>query len=319
MKVAIADIVVPPRRREDLGDLSGLASSIEQYGLIHPIVVDESNTLVAGERRLEACKRLGWAEVDVRMYGELSEEERWNIELEENVRRKDLTTLEFHKNMMALREVTKAKLDSDDKRSKEDNPKVLLTDNKTPAKHPGGRPTKDTVSQERIADAMGISRPTLTIHENYEEAIQKYPEIAKPGVPIIEGIKIARTLDTLPEDVREQKREALRINQPNILADLTGRPPMPVIDPAEDASLQQEVQWHKACQQIRSLLKGLEEHNFLRSMIAGWSLSTQQQQLRAFKSMIAQMAIVTDAIEEALREKDEVNGGVETTDARMAQ
>ena len=41
-----------------------LARQIEKAGkLIHPITIDKDGTLVAGERRLAACKRLGWKKI----------------------------------------------------------------------------------------------------------------------------------------------------------------------------------------------------------------------------------------------------------------
>lgn len=72
MKIPISDIVVGTRRREDLGDISGLADSISSWGLLHPVVVDDKNRLVAGERRLRACQQLGWSEIPVTRLSELS-------------------------------------------------------------------------------------------------------------------------------------------------------------------------------------------------------------------------------------------------------
>jgi ParB-like chromosome segregation protein Spo0J len=48
---SISDIKVGQRRREDFGDLQGLADSIAKYGLFHPVIVDGDDNLVAGERR----------------------------------------------------------------------------------------------------------------------------------------------------------------------------------------------------------------------------------------------------------------------------
>lgn len=63
--LAVSAINVGMRHRRDLGDVAGLAKSIEAVGLLHPIVVTSDGTLIAGERRLAACKHLGWAEVPV--------------------------------------------------------------------------------------------------------------------------------------------------------------------------------------------------------------------------------------------------------------
>ncbi len=63
--MAIADIRIEERFRKDLGNVSSLADSIKEVGLLQPIVVDESGRLVAGYRRLEACRSLGWTTVPV--------------------------------------------------------------------------------------------------------------------------------------------------------------------------------------------------------------------------------------------------------------
>lgn len=53
-------IIVGFRYRKDLGDLRPLADSIAEVGLLHPIVVTAEGLLIAGQRRLEACRLLGW-------------------------------------------------------------------------------------------------------------------------------------------------------------------------------------------------------------------------------------------------------------------
>jgi ParB family chromosome partitioning protein len=62
---AVSTIKVGERHRCDLGDIDGLAQSIEDIGLLNPITIDEHDRLLAGQRRLEACKRLGWKEIPV--------------------------------------------------------------------------------------------------------------------------------------------------------------------------------------------------------------------------------------------------------------
>ena len=110
MKVDIINInhiASAGRIREDLGDLNELARSIKDKGLIQPIAVeshgDNTYTLLAGGRRLEACRMVSMAEIPVRIYdGPLSDLERRSIELEENVRRKDL---EFQEEVNLQREI----------------------------------------------------------------------------------------------------------------------------------------------------------------------------------------------------------------------
>ena len=65
LRRAIDEIVVGDRHRRDLGDIDGLAASIEDIGLLHPITVDEQSQLLAGARRRAASKRLGWRDIPV--------------------------------------------------------------------------------------------------------------------------------------------------------------------------------------------------------------------------------------------------------------
>jgi ParB-like nuclease domain len=55
-------IRVGERHRKDMGDVSALAASMRELGLLHPVVVRPDGTLIAGERRLPAAEQLGWTE-----------------------------------------------------------------------------------------------------------------------------------------------------------------------------------------------------------------------------------------------------------------
>lgn len=79
------------RIRKKLRDIDTLQSSIERFGLFHPIIIDRENVLVAGERRLIACKGLGHKSIPVQFADEVSPGEMRAIELEENAKRDGLT------------------------------------------------------------------------------------------------------------------------------------------------------------------------------------------------------------------------------------
>lgn len=66
-------ITVNGRHRQNLGDLTSLCESIEKVGLLHPIVVTEGGQLIAGQRRLEACRQLGWTEIPVTVADNLTD------------------------------------------------------------------------------------------------------------------------------------------------------------------------------------------------------------------------------------------------------
>ena len=91
MQIPIESISIPARVRRDLGDLQPLMDSLKRVGQLNPITVTPSYELIAGHRRLTAATRLGWKTVDVTVVAGLDEVRRLEMELEENVYRKDFT------------------------------------------------------------------------------------------------------------------------------------------------------------------------------------------------------------------------------------
>lgn len=92
---AIDSIVVADRHRSDLGDLSDLAASIKAIGMLNPVTITADGRLIAGQRRMEACRLLGWDVVPVRVAGRLTEAVDLLIaERDENVCRKEMTPSE---------------------------------------------------------------------------------------------------------------------------------------------------------------------------------------------------------------------------------
>jgi ParB-like nuclease domain len=103
--VNINDILIENRMRKDLGDVDQLSKSIQENGLIQPIVLTgqyrdfdgDKITLVAGHRRCEALKKLGFTELQHGVHflwrnDLINDEYRRNaVELEENLRRKNMT------------------------------------------------------------------------------------------------------------------------------------------------------------------------------------------------------------------------------------
>jgi ParB family chromosome partitioning protein len=61
----ITDITIGERVRRDMGDIADLAESIRKIGLLNAVVVTSDGTLVAGARRLAACRSLGWKTIPV--------------------------------------------------------------------------------------------------------------------------------------------------------------------------------------------------------------------------------------------------------------
>jgi len=85
--------ILPDRQRTEIDNtyIDQLSESIRMLGLINPIVVDETNTLIAGYCRIKAHELLGRTEIQARQWVDLDEWEKDAIELEENIRRKNLS------------------------------------------------------------------------------------------------------------------------------------------------------------------------------------------------------------------------------------
>jgi ParB family chromosome partitioning protein len=79
------------RQRRKLEPDPALQASIKRVGLINPIIITKDYQLIAGERRWEACKALQMPVVPIRWVEELNTDELKVIELEENIKRKDLS------------------------------------------------------------------------------------------------------------------------------------------------------------------------------------------------------------------------------------
>ena len=107
MIVKIEDIKIKKRVRKNLGDIESLKDSIKQYGLMNPITLNAKYELVAGERRLEAAKELGWERINAIVLDKNVDKVRQlEMEIEENNQRKEFTDdelLEGYKRLEKLR------------------------------------------------------------------------------------------------------------------------------------------------------------------------------------------------------------------------
>ena len=85
-----------PRRDFDQAALTELADSINQHGILQPLLVRQTADgyqLIAGERRLIAAKKIGLEVVPCHVMS-LSDQEVCEVALEENLKRQDLNVME---------------------------------------------------------------------------------------------------------------------------------------------------------------------------------------------------------------------------------
>lgn len=114
IKIKLIDIhEVLPRlnsQRKEETNVDALADSIRRIGLLHPIVIDDEGRLVAGGNRLAAFKKLAetdpqYSKIPATTKSDLAETARRVIELEENVKRTDLTWQEQTESIVVLDEM----------------------------------------------------------------------------------------------------------------------------------------------------------------------------------------------------------------------
>lgn len=138
-------IVKSDRIRKEFGNLQELADDIKQNGLINPPVVNKNYELLAGERRLEACKSLGWSQIEIRMMDTRNAYHELNVEISENESRKEFSKSERVDYMKRLLRIEQAKA-----KERQESGKKNLSDNS----HEGR-------SDEATASQFGISSNTM--------------------------------------------------------------------------------------------------------------------------------------------------------------
>lgn len=87
----IHEIKIGNRVRKENGDIAALAHSLKTVGLLHPVVIDENDNLIAGQRRILAAQHLGWQTITTLT---VDLEERLQAEHDENELRKPFTSSE---------------------------------------------------------------------------------------------------------------------------------------------------------------------------------------------------------------------------------
>lgn len=187
MRLKISEIKIRGRLREDTGKLEDLAESMARYGLLHPIVVDDHNKLVAGQRRLEAAKSLGWQMIEARRLGDLSDVERRVLELEENVRRKNLSAYERSKARKELAETARKVLQEE-----------LRAKSARKSKRKRGRPR--SASDSEAAKRTGTPRRTLGVAEAHVAAADRYPFLKDSRWTQQAALECAKVLDEIGQE-----------------------------------------------------------------------------------------------------------------------
>lgn len=197
--IPIAKIDVGERRREKTGSLAALKSSLERVGQIHPITVRSSGDrfeLVAGERRLESARALGWMRIRARI-GKFTDEELRELELDENAVRLDLTDYEASK--AKLRQIEAAEREAEEVSAQ------------VAPKPQGGRPKG---GDREAARRTGLSRDEVRRTKKHVAAAEDVPAFRNPDWNRSQVLVAKENLDKLPK--RTQELAAEMISEPGV-------------------------------------------------------------------------------------------------------
>lgn len=160
--VDVDKIVVGHRYRLDLGDLGPLVESIDEVGLLHPIVITDSFELVAGQRRLEAVRKLGHLQIEAHVLP-LTPAEMLRGEYDENTVRMDFRPSE----KVALGRV----LEEEVARQKAENRTANL-----PSQAGTVSDWEKGETREIVGRAVGVSGPTYQRAKAVVVAAESDPE-----------------------------------------------------------------------------------------------------------------------------------------------
>lgn len=161
--VPISSIEIGERFRVEMGNINELVQSIKKEGIIQPLAVCEQPDsekpylLLAGGRRMEACRRAGVTHVPVRIYDkDLTPAERRSIELAENLYRKNL---EWQEQARLAKEIDKLQ-------------KSIYGEKISKSPDAEGWSLRDT------AKLIGRSPGSISIDIKLADLLEKVPEVA---------------------------------------------------------------------------------------------------------------------------------------------
>ncbi len=110
MQVNVSEVKIPARIRKDIGNLEPLMESLSRCGQLNPITVTRDFELIAGYRRLTCAKRLGWKTIDATVVDGVDQLRLLEMEMAENVYRKDFDPDELLEGLKKLEELRHPKL-----------------------------------------------------------------------------------------------------------------------------------------------------------------------------------------------------------------
>lgn len=189
-----------PRKNFREEDLAELTDSIRQYGIIQPIVVQETENgglyeIIAGERRYRAAKAAGLTEVPV-IVKNISKQQAMEIALIENVQRMDLNPIEEAKAYQML--ISEYDLTQDEVAQKVSKSRSVITNTMRLLKL--AEKVQYMVIDGEISN--GHARALLGV-EDSEIQIKIAEKIVKENLSVREVEKLVKNLGRKPREKKE--------------------------------------------------------------------------------------------------------------------
>ena len=205
VKISVARIEpnrTQPRKNFDEDALEELADSIRQFGVLEPLLVREKGKqmeIIAGERRWRAAKKAGIKEVPVIIRNDLTDREIVEIQLIENIQRKDLNPIEEAEAYERL--INEFNMKQDEVAERVSKSRVTITNTMRLLK------LCEQVRQMVIDEMLspGHARALISIEDNAEQ-YRIAQRVFDEKLSVRDAEKIVRALDTPEKKRREKKR-----------------------------------------------------------------------------------------------------------------
>jgi ParB family chromosome partitioning protein len=209
-KLRLDEIKVGNRCRQNLGNIDDLAASIQELGLLQPIVVNGDHQLVAGARRLAAVRELGWETVPVRVAEGLDDALKLLLaERDENLCRKDFSPFEMVEMKKRLDKLAKAEARKRQRAGGKHGGKTAGRGRgKQGAKASGNFPEaypeqSNGRAREQVAAVLGISDRSLEKAEAILNAATREPE---KYADLVEQVEKSGKIDPAYKALRERQQ-----------------------------------------------------------------------------------------------------------------
>ena len=171
-KIPFDSLIITNRTRKDFGDIKSLVESISAVGLLQPIVINENNELIDGQRRIKAYTKLGIKQI---ILGEFHA----------NSNRKDFTSSERVVISNAIEEFLRKHSKSVGRpRSVQQSDKSTIKDSRLSPDSTNERCENNVVNlttfsgrvKDNVSRYFGISRNTLEKEKEIVNAAEQNPE-----------------------------------------------------------------------------------------------------------------------------------------------